>query len=84
MRGRYLFSGRFNPMANGNRNYPSGPSAVWESAVGLVVVADSESGSDRFLGVAACLIRLTCRQVECRTRKWEDQAMTLGTMMPGV
>lgn len=32
--------------------------AVWELMVGLVVVADSESGSDRFLGGASCLNRL--------------------------
>ena len=51
---------------------------------GLVGEADSESGSDRFPGGASRLNRLTYRQVECRTRKWEDQAMTLGTMMPGV
>jgi hypothetical protein len=51
-------SGQFNPMANGNRDYPSESSAVWESAVELGVVAESESGSDRFLGGASCLNRL--------------------------
>jgi outer membrane lipoprotein len=35
-----------------------GASAVWESAVELVAVDDSESGSDRFLGGASCLTQV--------------------------
>jgi len=42
---------------SGNRDSPSGYLAVWESARELVVVSDSESGSDRFLSGASCLNR---------------------------
>jgi hypothetical protein len=44
-----FFPGWFNPISQRQPGFSIGVLAVWESAVGLVVVADSESGSDRFL-----------------------------------